>query len=90
MIFLLPGYLEFVTTNIESYRKIHWDHHRFLGTTQDTENSYFRPLNNRFIIENLFGIHAIRVILQRSRKLDSLQNETEKEGGTNSKAFLIG
>lgn len=52
-----------------SYRAIHWDHHRFLGTTKDTERSYFEPLDLPFLFYSLTGIQALRVWLLRRRLL---------------------
>lgn len=51
-----------------AYRAIHWDHHRFLGTTQDTEHSYFNALTPRFLLETLTGIAALKVLLFRVKK----------------------
>ena len=51
--------------NVKSYRKVHFQHHRALGTIQDSENSYFFPLNLVFILKGLFGIRALEVILER-------------------------
>lgn len=58
-----------VAADIREYRQIHWDHHRFLGETMDTERSYFSGLNARFLLESLFLISAIRVILHRRSKV---------------------
>lgn len=59
-------------TSIGRYRPIHFAHHRHLGTTADTENSYFRPLNVRLIVETLTGIHALRILLNRNHRLARL------------------
>lgn len=68
--------------DIKVYRAIHWDHHRFLGTTQDTEHSYFNALTKRFIFETLTGIHLFRVLLFRfiSKNNQSKANAKEKNG----------
>jgi fatty acid desaturase len=55
--------------DIKAYRVIHFDHHRHLGTPEDTERSYFDPLNVRFFLELLTGMRAARVFLGRSRVL---------------------
>jgi fatty acid desaturase len=55
--------------NTSAYRVIHWDHHRFLGTTKDTEHSYFNALTPRFLLESLTGIAALKVLLFREAKL---------------------
>jgi fatty acid desaturase len=55
--------------DIKAYRVIHFDHHRHLGTPQDTERSYFDALNLRFFLELLTGVKALKVILNRDRTL---------------------
>lgn len=52
--------------DIKMYRKIHWIHHRRLGTPFDTENSYFNTPNLKFIVETLTGIHLLRIIIKRN------------------------
>lgn len=51
--------------SIKSYRKIHWHHHIYLGTPEDTEVSYFNGLTWLFILETLTGIHLVRVMLKK-------------------------
>ena len=58
-----------VGTDIGQYRRIHWDHHRFLGETSDTERSYFSPLGWRFVLETLFLVAPLKVMLHRRRAL---------------------
>jgi fatty acid desaturase len=53
--------------DVRQYRTVHMDHHRFLGTPQDTENAYFDSLNLRFLIEGLFGVKAVRATLKNRR-----------------------
>lgn len=53
--------------SIRSYRKIHWQHHVHLGTPQDTEVSYFHPLNNLFFAETLTGIHLLRTLRRKDK-----------------------
>lgn len=55
--------------DIARYRQIHFDHHRFLGTTRDSENTYFRPLSPGFVVQTLTGWHAVRTYLGRDRRL---------------------
>jgi fatty acid desaturase len=55
--------------DIKAYRVIHFDHHRHLGTPEDTERSYFDPINLRFFLELLTGVKAVRVFLSRDRAL---------------------
>lgn len=56
-----------VGQDIKTYRPHHLQHHQKHGTTEDTERTYFDPLNIRFIIESLFGIKIIKVILKRKQ-----------------------
>ncbi len=56
-------------THIKSYRIIHWDHHRFLGTPKDSEHSYFNALNTRLVLESLTGVHAFRVWWSRKKRV---------------------
>jgi fatty acid desaturase len=66
----------FVGQNIKSYRIIHWDHHRYLGTSKDTEKSYFEHLSFRFIVESLTGIRAIKVFLNRKSRVKETKSQT--------------
>lgn len=54
-----------VGQSIKAYRVVHMDHHRLLGTSRDTERSYFDALDLRFIFESLSGIKLVRVLLAR-------------------------
>jgi fatty acid desaturase len=56
-------------TDIVSYRRIHWEHHRRLGEPQDTERSYFSSPGLRFALETLLGLRALAVITARRRHL---------------------
>ncbi len=49
------------------YRRLHFEHHRALGTTADTERTYFHALTPRFLFECLVGIHVVRTLLLRRR-----------------------
>jgi fatty acid desaturase len=49
-------------SSIDRYRRIHWHHHRTLGTTMDSENSYFDPLRVRYLVEGLLGIKMLRTL----------------------------
>jgi fatty acid desaturase len=62
-----------VGTSVARYRPIHFAHHRHLGTRADTENSYFRPLGPRLLLETVSGVHALRILLNRRRQVDRLQ-----------------
>lgn len=54
-------------THIGFYRIVHFDHHRYLGTTKDTEHTYFEPLNWKFIVESLTGIRVLKVLRERDK-----------------------
>lgn len=56
-----------VGTSVAAYRKVHFDHHRHLGQTDDGERSYVHRLSLRLLIELLTGAHALRIFLARSR-----------------------
>jgi fatty acid desaturase len=49
-------------SSIDRYRRIHWQHHRALGTTMDSENSYFDPLRIRYLVEGLLGMKTVRTL----------------------------
>ena len=51
--------------SLRSYRKIHWQHHIYLGTTQDTEVSYFNAMTKIFLMETLTGIHLLKTIIRK-------------------------
>ena len=55
----------FVGEDVRNYRKVHLDHHRYLGTQRDTEHSYFEPLDVRFFLRSLSGLRMFRVIAAR-------------------------
>lgn len=54
-------------STIARYREIHFQHHRALGTTMDSENSYFDPLRLRYLAEGLVGLKVLRT-LRRYRR----------------------
>jgi fatty acid desaturase len=56
-----------IGTTVAAYRKVHFEHHRALGTIDDSESTYFFPLNLVFIIKGLFGLRAIEVIFARKK-----------------------
>jgi fatty acid desaturase len=53
-------------TDINSYRKIHWQHHLHLGTTADAENSYFNALTSSFLLETFTGLHLLKVLRKKN------------------------
>ena len=56
-----------VGQDIKGYRPIHFDHHRYLGMPEDTEHTYFDPLNIRFIVESLTGVKPMKVLTRREK-----------------------
>ena len=57
-----------VGTDIASYRETHWQHHRSLGTPEDTEASYRNRLSLGFVASMVSGLHAVRVFLSRETR----------------------
>jgi fatty acid desaturase len=53
--------------DVQTYRQIHWDHHRHFGGPMDSEISYRDPLNLRLLVESLIGVRTLRVVLMRER-----------------------
>jgi fatty acid desaturase len=47
-------------SSIGTYRHVHFQHHRALGTTMDSENSYFDPLRIRYLVEGITGLKVLR------------------------------
>jgi hypothetical protein len=41
--------------DVRDYRKVHFQHHRALGTVDDSEISYFFPLNLMFFVKGVFA-----------------------------------
>jgi fatty acid desaturase len=56
-----------IGTTVAAYRSVHFQHHRNLGTTNDTEFTYFLPLNWMFLLKAVLGIRALDVFLSRLR-----------------------
>ena len=56
-----------IGTSVKNYRKVHFQHHRALGTVEDSEHSYFFPLNLVFIAKTMLAIRAVEVLLTRAR-----------------------
>lgn len=57
-------------SSIALYRRIHFQHHRALGTTADSENSYFDALRIRYLAEGLVGMKLLRT-LRRYRETEA-------------------
>jgi len=62
-------------SSIALYRRIHWQHHRALGTTMDSENSYFDALRMRYLVEGLIGLKLLRTLRQHGKTEGDLQTD---------------
>ena len=51
------------------YRKYHWEHHKNLGTVNDTENSYFTDLSILNLIKSLIPIFTILEKFKSDKKI---------------------
>lgn len=80
----------FVGQDIQFYRVVHFDHHRNLGTPEDTERSYFNALKPRFIVEALTGILILRVVIRRIRHVDAEKPQAARPGVGRRRAMLVG
>ena len=56
---------QFLLIDVRRYRKVHFLHHRHIGTAEDPENSYHQPLNWKFLFAGMFGISVLRVLRTR-------------------------
>jgi len=65
-------------SSIATYRQIHFQHHRALGTTEDSENSYFDPLRTRYLVEGLSGLKVLRTL----RRYRQMEHRREPRRGT--------
>lgn len=52
----------FVGLFIEPYRISHWQHHRFLGQSGDTEITYRSQLGYRELLDGLSGLYLIKML----------------------------
>tara|TARA_B110000305_G_scaffold236836_1_gene298943 strand:+ start:628 stop:1518 length:891 start_codon:yes stop_codon:yes gene_type:complete len=83
-IFFIPT----LGVKIEDYRKHHWEHHKYIGTTNDTENSYFSDLS---IKSMLLSMVPFFLILKKglSSKTNSNENPDNDLKIIKSKTLLI-
>ncbi len=68
---LLMGWL--FASSIALYRRTHFQHHRALGTTEDSENSYFDALGIRYLAGGLFGVKVVRSLRRWGQVQRSLE-----------------
>jgi fatty acid desaturase len=78
-----------IGTSVAAYRKIHFQHHRTLGTTDDSEHTYFFPLNLMFVIKGLFGIRALEVIVSRKTTSKEISVTTRDVARPTNHAALL-
>ncbi len=76
--------------DIRQYRIIHFQHHRYLGTTRDTERTYFDALTPNFIFEALTGIRVVKIVLLRERfgRTSAESTDGQKKSMLNSQLLL--
>lgn len=73
---------------IKNYRVVHWQHHVALGTTADTERSYFESLNFRFFFQSLTGISAVSFFMKRAAYVNGKQ-QGKANGARSEKYFML-
>jgi fatty acid desaturase len=66
-----------IGTSVQKYRIVHFQHHRALGSVEDSEMTYFFPLNLLFIVKGLLGIRVLEVVA--SRKTVQATKETVRD-----------
>jgi fatty acid desaturase len=80
-----------IGSSVKAYRVVHFDHHRHLGTTLDTERSYFEALNVRFVLEALTGLKMVRVLTARGKHVaKSVQAASNQERPAKLAMLLLG
>jgi fatty acid desaturase len=63
-------------SSVSLYRRIHFQHHRALGTTMDPENSYFDALRVSYLVEGLLGVKLLRSLRENS------EADPSRDGGS--------
>lgn len=69
----------FIGTSIQEYRMLHFQHHKHLGTTADTEHSYFDHPGPIYMLKTLTGIRALEVLMNRKQFSDAQKQKKSKE-----------
>ena len=75
-------------STIADYRRVHYQHHRALGTTQDSENSYFDALRVRYLLAGLFGVKVLQT-LGRHRRVASNAEGSNGDRGARSSWWIL-
>jgi len=74
---LLIGWM--IGTAVQKYRIVHFQHHRALGRVDDSETTYFFPLNLLFVVKAVLGIRVLEVLMSRHASLQ--KNAVRQQGG---------
>ncbi len=74
-----------IGVDVADYRIVHWQHHRDLGTTEDSERSYFDAITLRYIVESLLLIRVLKVLLRRRE----VTSQEPRETSASSRKLLI-
>jgi fatty acid desaturase len=69
-----------VGQEIRGYRRVHFDHHRYLGTIRDTERAYFDALDAKFIIQSLAGIKLLKILTRRAEGAQTTAEASDELG----------
>jgi fatty acid desaturase len=75
--------------SIADYRVTHFQHHRKLGETDDSERSYFNALTSRFLLETLTGLHAVGVFLTQMQVVRNSKTDNDARRSQKSRWPLI-
>lgn len=67
-----------IGSSVQKYRVVHFQHHRELGNVDDSEMTYFFPLNLLFFIKGLFGIRVLEVL--SSRRAAQARTSAQQKG----------
>ncbi|MEH2508997.1 fatty acid desaturase [Nitrobacteraceae bacterium AZCC 1564] len=73
-----------IGTSVQKYRIVHFQHHRALGSVDDSEITYFFPLNLLFIVKGLLGIRVLEVLASRNKlqaKKEAVRDDSGKYVG---------
>jgi fatty acid desaturase len=76
---------------IKFYRRVHFEHHRSLGTPNDTEYSYFFPLNIMFLLRTVSGLRTLETILSYRMRQKTITSSSKNKlaSASNMRAFYI-
>lgn len=79
-----------VGQDITVYRPIHLMHHRYLGTIEDTEHSYFDALTLKYILESMTGIRVLKVLSSREKVMKTKEQTQQRKLSNVNAQLLIG